>query len=157
MPFAPSKMRIESPAFVSLGPIPKKYTADGGDHSPPLEWNDVPSGVRSFALICHDPDAPKIGKGSYGFVHWVLYNIPGNVRSLGEDDNRFTFGVNDAGTMDYVGPGPPRGHGRHHYFFSLIALSKELNLPEGMTLWELTERIEPYVLAVNRLMGTYER
>jgi phosphatidylethanolamine-binding protein (PEBP) family uncharacterized protein len=74
MGFALSEIELVSSAFQPLGDIPKKYTGESVDVSPPLSWSNVPRGTRSFALICHDPDAPLITPGSYGFVHWVLYN-----------------------------------------------------------------------------------
>ena len=75
MGFALSKLQLSSPAFEPRGEIPSKYTGEGEDISPPLQWTNVPDGTRSFALICHDPDAPVVSEGTYGFVHWVLYNI----------------------------------------------------------------------------------
>ena len=75
MKFAMSDLRLSSPAFETGGSIPAKHTGEGEDTSPPLEWSAVPEGTRSFALICHDPDAPVVSSGGYGFVHWVLYNI----------------------------------------------------------------------------------
>jgi Raf kinase inhibitor-like YbhB/YbcL family protein len=122
-----------------------------------LEWTHIPDGTRSFALICHDPDAPLVSPGVYGFVHWVLYNIPGSVTGLPEGTADYTRGPNDFNEARYMGPMPPNGHGTHHYFFWLLALNKELNLPAGNTLWQLLEAIEPHVIGMNRLVGTYQR
>lgn len=109
--------------------------------SPPLEWTGAPDGTRSFVIICHDPDAPLISPGSYGFVHWVLYNIPASVTSLTEGASEFTNGHTDSGKAGYGGPMPPNGHGVHHYFFWLFALGTELDAEGGLTLWQLLERI----------------
>lgn len=157
MGFALSDMQLKSPAFENLGRIPKKYTGDGQDVSPPLEWTSIPEGTRSFAIICHDPDAPLVLPGTYGFVHWALYNIPATVASLPEATADYTKGINDFGNEGYLGPNPPPGHGVHHYFWWLLALNKELRLEAGLTQWQLLERIEPYLIGMNRLVGTYEK
>lgn len=157
MGFALSDMKLESAAFAAGGAIPKKHTGEGEDVSPALAWSRVPDGVRSFALICHDPDAPLVTPGAYGYVHWVLYGLPGDTRSLGEGATEGTAGRNDFGNPGYGGPMPPEGHGRHHYFFWLFALDAEPDLPAGLTMSELLERIEPHVVAMNRLVGTYQR
>ncbi|MEX1022800.1 MAG: YbhB/YbcL family Raf kinase inhibitor-like protein, partial [Dehalococcoidia bacterium] len=128
MGFALTTMQLRSPAFMPGGPIPAKYTGEGEDVSPPLEWSDAPEGTRAFALICHDPDAPLVSPGSYGFVHWVLYNIPADATMLGEGASAHTSGRTDFDRQQYNGPMPPPGHGLHHYFFWLFALDRELDL-----------------------------
>ncbi|HEY8543804.1 MAG TPA: YbhB/YbcL family Raf kinase inhibitor-like protein, partial [Acidimicrobiales bacterium] len=93
MGFAPSDMTLSSPAFENGGPIPRRHTAYGENISPPLRWTGAPEGTRSFALICHDPDAPLVTPaGHHGYVHWVLYNIPGDVTELPEgiDPGKYT-------------------------------------------------------------------
>lgn len=157
MGFALSTMQLTSAAFVTGGAIPKDQTGEGADVSPALSWSDAPEGTKSFALFCHDPDAPLITPGKYGFVHWVLYNIPGSATSLDQGTNDHTQGKNDFGSAGYNGPMPPEGHGTHNYFFWLMALSEDLNLEPGLGMWELLERIEPHVTGMNRLVGTYER
>ncbi len=158
MGFALSALKLESAAFKPLGKIPSKHTGEGQDVSPALTWSNVPDGTRSFALVCHDPDAPLVSPGgTYGFVHWVLYNIPGSVASVAEGCGEYTKGLNDRGKEGYMGPMPPNGHGIHHYYFWVFALDKELKLKAGLTLWQLLKEIEPHVLGMNRLVGTYER
>ena len=157
MGFAISKMQLTSTAFKEGGAIPKRHTGEGEDVSPALSWTTPPDGTRAFALICHDPDAPLIKAGQYGYVHWVLYNIPGSVDELPEGVSAYTAGINDFTKYGYGGPMPPQGHGAHHYFFWLFALNSADKLPAGLTLWELLERIEPGVIGMNRLMGTYSR
>jgi len=155
--FALSKMQLTSPAFESGGRIPTKHTGEGDGVSPALAWSDAPEGTRSFAVVCHDPDAPLVAGGTYGFVHWVLYNIPGSVTKLAEGAKDYTNGRTGFGKEAYGGPMPPNGHGTHHYYFWVFALSQELNLESGLTLWQLLERIEPHTLGMNRLVGTYSR
>jgi Raf kinase inhibitor-like YbhB/YbcL family protein len=157
MGFALSDMTLTSSVFDNGGAIPSKFTGDAEDVSPALSWSNVPGGTKSFALICHDPDAPLVKPGTYGFVHWVLYGMPGSMSGLPEAVEDYVQGVNDFGNAGYGGPMPPEGHGTHHYFFWLLALDAELDLAPGLTMWELLEKIEPSVIAMNRLVGTYSR
>ncbi len=150
-------MQLTSPAFGAGGAIPAKHTGEGEDVSPALAWSDAPEGTRSFAVICHDPDAPLVTPGRYGYVHWVLYNIPGSASSLKETTNEHTQGVSDFGRLGYGGPMPPEGHGVHHYFFWLLALDAEPDLEAGLGMWDLLEKTEPHVIGMNRLVGTYRR
>ncbi|MDZ7671143.1 MAG: YbhB/YbcL family Raf kinase inhibitor-like protein [Gammaproteobacteria bacterium] len=157
MGFALSDMQLTSSAFDDGGAIPSRHSGEGEDVSPPFAWSGAPDGARSFALICHDPDAPLVKPGQYGFVHWVLYNIPGNVSELPEGSADYTSGKNDFGKSGYGGPMPPEGHGKHHYFFWVLALDDDTQLEAGLTLAQLLERVEPNVVAMNRLVGTYTR
>lgn len=158
MGFALSDMTLTSSAFEPGTSIPARHTGEGEDVSPALSWSNPPDGTKAFAVICHDPDAPLITpRGTYGFVHWVLYNIPASVSSLAEGVNEHTSGMSDFGKLGYGGPMPPNGHGTHQYYFWVLALNDELNLEAGLTLWELLERIEPQVIGMNRLVGLYER
>lgn len=153
-----NELQLSSTAFEQHGAIPTKHTGEGEDVSPALSWSNAPTGTKSFAVICHDPDAPLLSSnGTYGFVHWTLYNIPGEVASLPEGTSDYTQGKNNFGKSGYNGPMPPEGHGRHHYYYWILALDTELNLPEGLTLWELLAKAEPHTLAMNRLIGTYQR
>jgi len=95
--------------------------------------------------------------GTLGFVHWVLYNIPASVTSLEEGTTAYTSGKTDFGKTGYGGPMPPEGHGKHHYYFWVLALGDDAPLEPGLTLWELLRRIEPKLLGMNRLIGTYRR
>ena len=157
MGFALSDMQLTSPAFEAGGRIPPRHTGEGEDVSPPLAWSQVPEGTKSFALLCHDPDAPLVKPNTYGFVHWVLYGIPGDVRELAEGVKEFTRGRSDFDAEGYGGPMPPEGHGPHHYFFWLLALDAAPELPSGLGMWDLLGRIEPHVIGMNRLVGVYER
>ena len=158
MGFALSDMQLTSTAFTQGGAIPDRHSGEGEDVSPQLSWRDAPEGSRSFAVICHDPDAPLISaQGSYGFVHWVLYNIPASVTSLAEGVIEYTRGSNNFDSQGYGGPMPPNGHGRHHYYFWVLALDRELALDEGLSMAQLLQRIEPNVIGMNRLVGSYQR
>lgn len=151
-------LKLTSSAFAADGAIPTQHTGEGTDVSPAVSWQGAPENTKGYAIICHDPDAPLVSpNGTYGFVHWVLYNIPGNVTALPEGAEGFTQGHNDFGVAGYKGPMPPEGHGPHRYYFWVLALDAELDLPAGLTLWELLAKVEPHTLGMNRLVGTYQR
>lgn len=154
MGLALSSMKLQSTS-IRAGEIPARHSKDGGNVSPRLSWSDAPENTRAFALICHDPDAPYIADGAYGFVHWVLYDIP-RVNELAEGTDVGVAGMNSYGESGYGGPKPPPGHGPHHYYFVLFALDRALDLPAGLSLRQLLEKIEPHVLAINRLVGRFE-
>jgi Raf kinase inhibitor-like YbhB/YbcL family protein len=137
-----------------------KYTGDGDDVSPPLSWDDVPSGTKQFALICDDPDAPT----PQPWVHWVLYLIPHTTSDLpeaaGSTSDLGVEGMNSwksGKRVGYRGPAPPPGHGTHHYHFRLYALDSELALPPRQPKEAVISAIRGHVLAEAELIGTYER
>jgi Raf kinase inhibitor-like YbhB/YbcL family protein len=147
-------IQVSSPAFEPGGTIPRKYTGEGQDVSPPLAWSGLPEGTRELALVCDDPDAPA----PKPFVHWVLYKIPADRGGLPEGDARGALeGENDFGGTGYGGPMPPRRHGTHRYRFRVYALDTELGVVAGLTKDELLRAIEGHVLAEGELVGTYER
>jgi hypothetical protein len=148
-------MELTSPSFEQGKPIPKKFTCDGGDVSPALHWTNPPSATTSYALIADDPDAP--GKT---WVHWVVFNIPGDKTELGKSfpkedrlDDGTIQGTNDFGTNEYGGPCPPSG--THRYFFRLYALDTMLSLYPGTPKDKVMKAMEGHVLAEAELMGTY--
>ena len=157
MGFALSTMQLTSPAFAAGGAIPAMHTGEGEDVSPALAWQGAPASTKSFAVVCHDPDAPLVTPGRYGYVHWVLYNIPASASGLAEATTEHTQGVSDFGKPGYGGPMPPEGHGVHHYFFWLLALDAELRLEPGLGMWDLLAKVEAHTVAMNRLVGTYQR
>jgi Raf kinase inhibitor-like YbhB/YbcL family protein len=150
--FYVAELKVSSSAFGPLGKIPSRHAGDGPDVSPPLEWTGVPDGTRSFAVVVHDPDAPLVD----GFTHWVLYGIPGEVRTLQEGTGDFVPGENNVGNQAYNGPAPPPGHGPHHYYFWVYALDTDLELEPGLDRRALLERIEDHVIEQARLVGIYE-
>ncbi|MCY4657700.1 MAG: YbhB/YbcL family Raf kinase inhibitor-like protein [Gammaproteobacteria bacterium] len=157
MGFALSDIQLTSSAFVGGGAIPSKHTGEGEDVSPSLAWMNSPDGTEAFAVVCHDPDAPLITPVQYGFVHWVLYNIPGNVAELAEGTDQHTQGQSDFGKSGYGGPMPPEGHGLHQYYFWVLALNSSAEHPAGLSMLDLFATIEPSVIGMNRLVGTYQR
>ncbi|HEY3700590.1 MAG TPA: YbhB/YbcL family Raf kinase inhibitor-like protein [Spongiibacteraceae bacterium] len=154
MGFALSSLQLRSNSIAN-GIIADRNTKAGGNLSPHLSWSEAPENTQAFALICHDPDAPRIVNGEYGFIHWVLYNIPA-IDELLEGTDIGVAGINSFGDSGYGGPKPPPGHGIHHYFFILFALRSVMDLQEGLSAQKLLEQIEPEVLGMNRLVGTYE-
>ena len=147
-------LEISSPVFSALETIPQRYTSDGENISPSLQWSEIPPETKQLALICHDPDAPL----PPGFTHWTLYNIPPEVTAIAEGEgNKYTEGVNSSGSNGYTGPAPPEGHGIHHYYFWLYALDRALDLQPGLNREELLEAIADSVIAQARLIGIYQR
>jgi len=147
-------MRIRSPAFGNGDTIPRKHTCDGDDIPPTLEWTDVPKGVRSFALIMEDPDAP-----SGTFAHWIVYDLPPDTTQLQEAavlPAGAQLGRNHFGNEAYNGPCPPGGK-PHRYFFRLYALDDTLGLEKGASSDEVRKAMQGHVLAEAELMGTYQR
>ena len=167
----PSRLTIQlrSPAFAEGGMIPKTFTCDGSDHSPPLEWSGVPASARALALICDDPDAPG---GTWS--HWVVFNLPSQLKALREGVPagetvpeastegsesvveklpKARQGKNDFGETGYGGPCPPSG--THRYFFRLYALDTRLELGSTATRAKVFKAIEGHILAEGRLVGKY--
>lgn len=147
-------MNVRSPAFAHGGVIPSKYTCEGENVSPPLEWSDVPEGARAMALVVDDPDAPaKV------WVHWVLYNLPPEAGLLPEGTRGLEAtareGRNDFGDVGYGGPCPPRG--THRYRFRLFALDAHLDMGEACSKAELLRAMEGHVLAEAELTGLYAK
>ena len=143
---------LTSPAFHEGQPIPERFSCDGDNVSPPLDWSSPPEGTRSLALILHDPDAP-----SGDFTHWVGWNIDPGTGGLEEGAHATVEGANGFGENGYGGPCPPPGHGAHRYFHELFALDTELDLEEGASREQLEDAIEGHVLGGAELIGTYER
>ena len=147
-------LQIGSPAFTSLERIPKRYTSEGENVSPPLEWSGLPPGTQELVLICHDPDAPL----PQGFTHWLMYGIPPTISQLAEAVNsKFTEGINSSNKLGYTGPTPPVGHGPHHYYFWLYVLDKEIDLKPGLNREQLLNEIADRVIEQARLVVVYER
>jgi len=152
-------MQVTSTAFQEGQAIPKKYTGDGDDVSPPLQWSGAPAGTKAFALICDDPDAPR----AEPWVHWVLYDLPGDVHELpeavptsGSSPRGGAQGRNDFGNPGYGGPAPPRGK-PHRYYFKIYALDAPLGLKAGATKNQVEQAMKGHLLAEGQLMGTYKR
>jgi len=160
-PVAPKENKMEikltSTAFKEGQPIPRQYTCDGVNVSPPLEWTGVPKTAKTVAIVADDPDAPA---GTW--VHWVIYNLPaenvGLVENLPATEELKAGGfqgTNDFGKIGYGGPCPPSG--THRYFFKVYALDLELPLKAGATKADVEKAMEGHIIAQGQLMGTYSR
>jgi hypothetical protein len=156
---------ITSSAFKEGQMIPAKYTCDGSNISPPLNWQQIPQGTarlslpksKSFALICDDPDAP-VGI----WVHWVMWNIPAESNGLSEGvpttkelPDGSKQGITSARSHGYHGPCPPNG--THRYYFKVYALDQMLDLPITSTKQNLLDAMKGHILAEGQLMGKYNR
>ena len=151
-------MQLTSSAFSQGGAIPKRYTCEGQDTSPELSWSDAPTEAKSFALILHDPDAPRAN----GFTHWVIYNIPANVAAIEPNvpkepvvNGLGVQGKNDGGKFGYMGPCPPSG--THRYFARLYALRDQLDLKPGASHHDVIAAMEGKIIGQAELMGTYAK
>ena len=152
-------MKILSTAFPHDGPIPPRYTCDGKDVSPPLEWSGVPAGAKSLALVVEDPDAPDPAAPTMTWVHWVLYNISPACSGLPEAVRTLPAGtlegLNDWKRTGYGGPCPPVG--RHRYFHRLYALDAALPDLRRPTRARLAAAMQGHVIAEAALVGTYRK
>jgi len=156
---------VSSSAFAEGERIPKPFTGDGQDVSPPLRWEGIPEGAKELALICDDPDAPT----AEPWVHWVIYKLPAALREFPQGmpagarldkplaalQGRNSW--NAGRTIGYRGPAPPPGHGVHHYHFRLYALDCELAVNPGLDKKTLLRAMDGHVLAEGELVGTYQR
>lgn len=155
----PDQLDLRSPAFQTGESIPVRYTADGENVSPPMEWHNAPDGTACLVLICEDSDA-----SSGAFAHWVLYNIPADQTRLDEGvptegrlPNGARQGRNDFGNIGWGGPSPPAGK-PHRYFFRLYAVDEPLDdVGPGQTRQQILDRIEQHTLDVAEHMGKYGR
>lgn len=150
-------MHLTSPAFAPDAWIPTHFTCDGADASPPLAWSDPPDGLRSFVLVCTDPDAP----GGVWY-HWAIYDIPPNVRALHEHWSPTRpappQAVNDFRRSGYGGPCPPRGAAPHRYQFRLYALNVErLGLGPHPHCRDVEAAARKHAVATAELIGLYGR
>jgi Raf kinase inhibitor-like YbhB/YbcL family protein len=154
-------LKIKSPAFADGDTMPVKFTCDGDDVSPKLEWSGVPDGAKSLALICDDPDAPM---GTW--VHWVMFNLPPEMtkinekyapsRGISENNDGIIDGINDFRCPGYNGPCPPKGPA-HRYFFKLYALDTVLNLKTGASKTDVEKAMSGHILGQTELIGKYQR
>jgi Raf kinase inhibitor-like YbhB/YbcL family protein len=150
-------IRLTSQAFEENSLIPKKYSCDGENISPPISWSGIPGEAKSLALIVDDPDAP-----SGSFVHWVIYNIDPAKEGLPEAVTLSTpqglgaQGKNSTGKSGYSGPCPPKGSS-HHYFFRLYALDTMLDIGAGPSRASVENAMKNHILATGQLVGIYSR
>jgi Raf kinase inhibitor-like YbhB/YbcL family protein len=150
-------MKISSTALAEAGMIPRRYTCDAENVSPPVEWSGVPAGAQTLALIVDDPDASA---GTW--IHWVVYDLPVGSAGLPEGikgeatvPGGGVQGTNSFRQIGYGGPCPPNG--THRYYFRVYALDASLGLKPGATARELQAAMKGHVLAEAALMGKYQR
>lgn len=154
-------LTITSSAIAPGGSIPRQFTCDGADRSPPLSWSGAPAGAKSLALIVDDPDAPDPAAPKMTWVHWVLYDLPPDSEGLPEAVAPSALppgtrqGSNNWKRTGYGGPCPPIG--THRYFFKLYALDVRLGDLNSPSKARLEEAMRGHVLAETQLMGTYHR
>ena len=152
-------MELSSSAFAPRGKIPRRYTCEGEDLAPPLQWSGVPERAASLALIVDDPDAPDPAAPQRTWVHWVLYDISPAASGLPEGGRPLPAGtregLNDWNRRGYGGPCPPIG--RHRYFFKLYALDKALPALPRPTKAAVEQVMHGHVLAQAELVGTYQK
>ena len=153
-----AQFKLSSPAFQDSGLIPRKFTCQGDNISPELNWSAAPAGTKSFALIMDDPDAPG---GT--FTHWVLFDIPAATKQLAEGQPPIgvggpigTSGNNGLSQTGYMGPCPPLG--LHRYYFRLYALDvPSLNLKAGASRSDVEAALKSHVIGFADAMGRYEQ
>ncbi len=146
-------LELRSPAFNDGTLIPDRYSRQGGNEVPPLQWTHVPDGTEELALLCEDPDAP----GGV-FTHWVVTAIPPDVTSI-EDaaPSNAALGRNSFGELGWGGPQPPVGDRAHRYFFRLYAVDRPLGLGEGATAEDVHAAVGNHALATGTLVGLFAR
>lgn len=145
-------MRISSNAFQEGERIPRTYTCEGPNISPPLQFSEVPSSARTLALMVEDPDAP-----ARPWVHWLVYNIPADASGFGEGEiaEGGQEGICNGGTYGYEGPCPPTGE--HEYHFKLYALDCSLDVPRNADRSAILEAMRGHELAHAVLKGMYRK
>ena len=158
------EIEVTSSAFRAGEKIPKKYTGEGVDVSPPIAWKNLPAGTKELVLICDDPDAPT----PEPWVHWVIYKIPATLEGFPEGVPHDARLKKPSGVMQgknswpsnnigYRGPLPPAGHGVHHYHFKLYAIEAHLVIEPGLDKKKVLQEIKDHILGEGDLIGTYER
>jgi Raf kinase inhibitor-like YbhB/YbcL family protein len=149
-------MKLTSSAFDHGKKIPSKYTCDGENINPPLTLSDVPSGAKSLALIMEDPDVPKNIRKDGMWDHWVVFDMPPDLRKIDEGkEPPGKAGAGTSGEKGYFGPCPPDRE--HRYFFKLFALDAKLDLPERCSKKGVEKAMERHILEKTELMGKYTR
>jgi Raf kinase inhibitor-like YbhB/YbcL family protein len=145
---------VSSPAFADAAPIPREFSCDGDDVSPPLSWDGVPDDAVELALVVDDPEAPR---GTY--VHWVLFGLDPAVSGLGEGEvpTGARQARNSGGDVGYKGPCPPHGDDAHHYRLTVYALGDRLGAANGAATGEVLSAVSDTAIAKGALTGTFDR
>ena len=148
------KFLLTTNAFQHMMAMPTLYTCDGKNIAPEFSWSKAPAGTQTFALIIEDIDVPNSA-----FYHWIVYNIPNNVRVLPQDTALppgCVVGKNSFSKDEYSGPCPPKGKA-HDYVYSLYALNTNLNLPKGADGEAVLAAIKGHIISQADMTGIYSR
>ena len=150
-------MRLKSDAFADGETLPKRFTCDGSNISPPLRWAGAPPDAKSFAIICCDPDAPAGTR-----YHWAIFDLPAAARELKQGRVGTAAAaqeaINDFGDRGYGGPCPPHGHGNHRYLFTIYALNvPKLDVPAAANCRAIERAAKSHAVAIAELTGLYQR
>jgi Raf kinase inhibitor-like YbhB/YbcL family protein len=151
MPLFGGDLAVRCETIAPLAPIPERHSADGGNVAPEITFSGVPKGTAEVALICHDPDAPL----PFGFTHWTVYGIPADADRVDVAAPGVREGPSGIGGRGWTGPQPPAGHGVHHYYFWLYALSRTVRGEPARE--EFLAQYADAVIGQARLVGTFER
>lgn len=143
-----SNFHLFSPGFKDGGHIPDKYTANGDNISPPFEWTNSPSGTKSYALICEDPDAPK---GTW--YHWLVKDIPHVTKHFHENKVPGKECLNSWKKTSWGGPDPPSG--THRYIFKLFAL--DIDTLKADNPKDFYDEVSKHVLDTATYTGLYSK
>ena len=161
----PQKITVTSSVLKEGQPMPKDYTADGKNVSPPISWSNLPAGTKELALICEDPVAPT----PQPFVHWVLYKIPPTATGLPENVpidpatpmpkelTGMIQGISGFRRPIWRGPAPPKPGVVHKYHFIVYALDTALDVQPGLNKTQLLEAMKGHIIGQGQLVATYER
>jgi Raf kinase inhibitor-like YbhB/YbcL family protein len=151
-------LTISSPDFNNNEVLPAKFTGEGQNISPALNWTGIPSNTASLAVIMDDPDAP-----TGLFTHWIIFNIPPECKKLPQAvktnlllEDGSMQGKNTAGTIGYYGPYPPPGPA-HRYQFNLYALDKMIDVKPGTNRKEVLDAMQSHIIASAMITGIYQR
>jgi hypothetical protein len=152
-------LKLTIPSFTDRESIPVRFSRDGGNISPAIEWHGAPAGTKSYALVVEDPDAPN-----RIFRHWAVYNIAPETHRLAEgagsalNADTIRTATNDFGNARYDGPQPPRGHGAHHYHFVLFALDvADLGLADRSRAEDVLVAARRHAIDFAEAIGTFGR
>lgn len=149
-------MKISSPAFINFGKIPRRYTCEGDEINPPLQFSEIPKDTKSLVLIMEDPDVPKHLRKDGMWDHWILFNIDPVIQKIDENTTPpACVGVNTSGRTRYDPPCPPDRE--HRYFFKLYAIKKMLDLPTGSSKKDVEKAMKGFILDQCELVGLYEK
>lgn len=150
---------ITSSAFKNNDRLADKYCHFSSNISLPFEWKNVPDGVKSFALVIHDPQGGN-------WIHWAVFNIPNDCTSIPEGasgTNNMPKGCieleNEFYTDGYGGPEPPQGSGTHNYTVRLYALNVSSISPQNAfeNYPSINGLLAGKIIGQAEIVGTYSR